>query len=45
MSIAVSKLRDVADGVQEGQFQVGDRAAVTSLADLDPVYRRLLDGP
>ncbi|MEW2504179.1 pyridoxamine 5'-phosphate oxidase family protein [Amycolatopsis sp. NPDC047767] len=45
MSIAVSKFRDVADGVQEGQFQIGQRASVQGLADLDPVYRQLLDGP
>lgn len=41
----MSKFRDVADGTQAGQFQVGDRTAVTSLGDVDPVYRQLLDGP
>jgi PPOX class probable F420-dependent enzyme len=45
MSITVSKIRDVADGVQAGQFEIGDRAAVAGLADLDPIYRQLLDGP
>jgi PPOX class probable F420-dependent enzyme len=45
MSIAVSKIRDIADGVQAGQFEVGERSALQSLADLDPVYRQLLDGP
>jgi nitroimidazol reductase NimA-like FMN-containing flavoprotein (pyridoxamine 5'-phosphate oxidase superfamily) len=45
MSIAVSRIRDVADGVQAGQFEVGERAAVQSLEDLDPVYRQLLDDP
>jgi len=45
VSISVAKLRDVADGVQPGQFMIGDREPVTSLADLDPVYKRLLDEP
>jgi hypothetical protein len=45
MSISVSKIRDVVDGVQSGQFAVGDRSAVHSLSDLDADYRALLDGP
>ncbi|MFF2518340.1 pyridoxamine 5'-phosphate oxidase family protein [Streptomyces sp. NPDC058086] len=45
MSIAVSKFRDVADGTRVGQFEIGDRAAVRGLSDLDPVYKQLLDGP
>jgi hypothetical protein len=45
MPIAVSKIRDIADGVQAGQFEVGERSALSSLGDLDPVYRQLLDGP
>lgn len=45
MSIAVANIRDVAEGTQPGQFTVGDRGAITSLADLDPVYKRLLDEP
>ncbi|RMB79758.1 pyridoxamine 5'-phosphate oxidase family protein [Streptomyces shenzhenensis] len=45
MSIAVSKFRDVAEGTQAGQFEVGDRAAVRGLNDLDPVYKQLLNGP
>jgi PPOX class probable F420-dependent enzyme len=45
MSIAVSKIRDIADGVQAGQFEVGERVSLQRLADLDPVYRQLLDGP
>jgi hypothetical protein len=43
MSIPVAKFRDVADGVQPGQFMIGDREPVASLADLDPIYKRLLD--
>jgi hypothetical protein len=43
MSITVAKFRDVADGVQPGQFMIGDREPVASLADLNPIYKRLLD--
>ena len=45
MSFTVANIRDVADGVQEGQFMVGSREEKQSLADLDPVYRQLLDEP
>ena len=45
MSITVAKFLDVADGTQPGQFTIGDRQPVATLADLDPVYRRLLDEP
>lgn len=41
----MAKLRDVAGGTQAGKFEVGDRAAVQTLDDLDPVYRALLDEP
>lgn len=36
---------DVADGVQPGQFTVGDHDSITSLSELDPTYKRLLDEP
>jgi PPOX class probable F420-dependent enzyme len=45
MSISVAKFRDVADGTQPGQFEVGDHEAVTTLDDLDPIYKQLIDGP
>jgi Pyridoxamine 5'-phosphate oxidase len=45
MPIGVSKIRDVADGVQAGQFEVGERSVLHRLDDLDPIYRQLLDGP
>lgn len=45
MSITVAKFRDVADGLQPGQFAVGDHETVGTLADLDPIYKRLLDEP
>lgn len=45
MSITAAKFRDVASGTQPGQFEVGDREGVQTLADLDPVYRQLLDQP
>ena len=45
MPIGVSKIRDIADGVQAGQFEVGERSELHRLDDLDPIYRQLLDGP
>ncbi len=41
----IANFKHVADGVQEGQFGVGERKKASSLADLDPVYRDLLDRP
>lgn len=45
MAIRVAKVRDVAEGTQPGQFEVGEHVSVESLADLDPTYRQLLDEP
>jgi PPOX class probable F420-dependent enzyme len=45
MAIKVAKVRDVADGVQPGQFEIGDRTAVDGLDQLDPIYKQLLDEP
>jgi general stress protein 26 len=41
----VAKVLDVAEGVQPDQFMVGERTELSSLDDLDPIYRRLLDEP
>jgi len=41
----IAKFRDVADGLQAGQFAVGERRSAASLNDLDPMYRQLLDRP
>ncbi len=41
----IANFRHVADGLQEGQFAVGERRKAGSLADLDPIYRDLLDRP
>jgi hypothetical protein len=41
----IANFRHVADGFQEGQFAIGERRRAASLADLDPVYRQLLDRP
>jgi hypothetical protein len=43
--IKVAKFLDVADGVQPGQFSVGERFTIDSLADLDPAFKRLMDEP
>ncbi len=45
MAIKVSKFRDVANGLQPGQFAVGDHDSIASLDDLDPMYKQLLDKP
>ena len=45
MAIKVAKFKDVASGTQNGQFTVGDRDAVNSLNDLDPIYKQLIDEP
>lgn len=45
MAIGVAKIRDIADGVQAGQFEVGERGELHRLDDLDPIYKELLDGP
>lgn len=45
MAFKVAKFRDVAEGLQPGQFAVGDREQAGSLEDLDPAYRQLLDRP
>lgn len=45
MTFTVAKFRDVADGLQPGQFQVGDHDEVGALSQLDPTYKRLMDEP
>lgn len=45
MGIKVAVFRDVADGLQEGQFAIGDRREIASLDELDPIYKRLMDEP
>jgi nitroimidazol reductase NimA-like FMN-containing flavoprotein (pyridoxamine 5'-phosphate oxidase superfamily) len=45
MTINVSRVRDVSNGLQPDQFSVGDRETVPSLADLGADYLPLLDGP
>lgn len=41
----IANFRHVADGLQAGQFDVGERKKAQSLTDLDPIYRDLLDRP
>ena len=41
----IASFKDVADGLQEGQFSIGKRRKGTTLDDLDPIYRDLLDRP
>jgi PPOX class probable F420-dependent enzyme len=44
-AIPLAEFLDVANGLQPGQFSVGHRSTVSHLADLDPIYRQLLDDP
>jgi hypothetical protein len=44
-SITVAKFRDVAGGLQKGQFAVGERSKISGLSGLDPIYKALLDRP
>ncbi len=44
-SFTIANFKHVADGLQPGQFGIGERKQAVSLADLDPIYRDLLDRP
>jgi hypothetical protein len=41
----IANFRHVAKGLQPGQFAVGERKKAVGLADLDPIYKQLLDQP
>ena len=41
----IATFKHVADGLQEGQFSIGDRKKVSGLSGLDPIYKDLLDRP
>ena len=43
--ITVAKFKDVANGLQPGQFAIGERTKIRSLSDLDPIFKALLDRP
>jgi len=43
--ITIAKFKDVANGLQAGQFSVGERENVNGLSGLDPIYKELLDRP
>ena len=45
MAIQVARFLDVANGLQANQFSVGSHDRITSLDELDPIYKRLLDEP
>ncbi len=45
LTIKVAKFRDVSAGTQPGQFAVGERTTIGSLADVDPTYQKLMDDP
>src|ERR1700680_1872334 len=41
----IANFRHVANGLQPGQFAVGERKKAVGLSELDPVYKQLLDQP
>jgi len=45
MNFIIANFRHGVDGLQEGQFAVGERKRAVGLDDLDPIYRQLLDRP
>jgi len=45
MSVQVSKFIDVSEGLKPNQFSVGERENITSISDLDPTYKQLMDKP
>jgi len=45
MPFVIANFRHVANGLQEGQFAIGERKRAAGLAELDPIYRHLLDQP
>jgi general stress protein 26 len=45
MAIRVARFLDVASGLQPGQFSVGSHDEISSLDELDPIYKQLLDEP
>ena len=36
--ITIAKFKDVANGLQPGQFSIGEREKVSGLDGLDPIY-------
>ncbi len=45
MSIKVAQFKDVAEGLQPGQFGVGGHDQISTLSDLPETYKQLLDRP
>lgn len=43
--VQVAKFLDVSAGLQENQFSVGTKDEITSISDLDPTYKQLMDKP
>jgi PPOX class probable F420-dependent enzyme len=44
-AFTIANFRHVANGLQAGQFAIGERKKAKGFADLDPIYRQLLDEP
>jgi PPOX class probable F420-dependent enzyme len=45
MGVKLAIFKDVSEGLQPGQFGVGERTSVESISDIDPMYKQLMDKP
>lgn len=45
MSLSVSRFIDVSEGTVANQFSIGHKDEITSISDLDPTYKQLMDKP
>ena len=45
MSVTVAKFLDVSEGLQAGQFSIGDREQINSISELPETYKQLMDKP
>lgn len=43
--VTVAKFIDVSEGLKDNQFSVGDKDEISSISDLDPTYKQLMDKP
>ncbi len=43
--VTVAKFIDVSEGLKDNQFSVGSKDEISSISDLDPTYKQLMDKP
>ena len=44
-TFTIANFRDVSEGLQAGQFDIGEHKRASGIGDLDPIYKQLLDKP